>query len=300
MMGRLDRDQEQFFYEYRLDDLVPADHLVRKLDTLVDLSWLRAELAPYYSHTGRPSIDPELMVRMLLVGYVFAIRSERQLCSELQVNMAYRWFCGLSIESHIPDHSLFSRARHERFRAADLLRRVFEHVVDTCIATGLVGGEAFSVDASLIQADVNQVRRVPGDQPVAWPEGARASRAVREYLQALDEESDTTPNGGGKQRRRMAISLTDPQATWAAYRRRRSIFAYHTPIIYSTTKPASSSMPRATGPTGLTRTKPPSTWWRGSPGALRSNPNGLPPTPPMAAPPLSSAWSSTALSRTFR
>ena len=110
MMGRLDRDQEQFFYKYRLDDLVPADHLVRKLYTLVDLSWLREELAPYYSHTGRPSIDPELMVRMLLVGYVFAIRSERQLCSELQVNMAYRWFCGLSIESNIPDHSLFSRA----------------------------------------------------------------------------------------------------------------------------------------------------------------------------------------------
>ena len=129
--------------------------------------------------------------------------------------MAYRWFCGLSIESNIPDHSLFSRARHERFRAADLLRRVFEQVVDTCIATGLVGGEAFSVDASLIQADVNQVRRVPGDQPVAWPQGARASRAVREYLQALDEEGNTTPNGGGKQRR-MAISLTDPQATWAA------------------------------------------------------------------------------------
>ena len=120
MMGRLDRDQEQFFYQYRLDDLVPADHLVRRLDAMVDLSWLRQELAPYYSHTGRPSIDPELMVRMLLVGYVFAIRSERQLCSELQVNMAYRWFCGLSIESTIPDHSLFSRARHERFRAADL------------------------------------------------------------------------------------------------------------------------------------------------------------------------------------
>ena len=140
MMGRLDRDQEQFFYQYRLDDLVPADHLVRRLDAMVDLSWLRQELAPYYSHTGRPSIDPELMVRMLLVGYVFAIRSERQLCSELQVNMAYRWFCGLSIESTIPDHSLFSRARHERFRAADLLRRVFEQVVDTCIATGLAGG----------------------------------------------------------------------------------------------------------------------------------------------------------------
>ena len=110
MMGCLERDQAQFFYRYNLEELVPADHLVRKLAALLDLSWLREELAPYYSHTGRPSVDPELMVRMLLVGYVFAIRSERQLCSELQVNMAYRWFCGLSIESKIPDHSLFSRS----------------------------------------------------------------------------------------------------------------------------------------------------------------------------------------------
>ena len=95
MMGRLETDQEQLFYEYRLDKLVPSDHLVRKLDAVLDLSWLRDELSPYYSHTGRPSVDPELMLRMLIVGYVFAIRSERQLCSELQVNMAYRWFCGL-------------------------------------------------------------------------------------------------------------------------------------------------------------------------------------------------------------
>ncbi len=111
----------------------------------MDLSWLRAELAPYYSHTGRPSVDPELMLRMLIVGYVFAIRSERQLCSELQVNMAYRWFCGLSIENRIPDHSVFSRARHERFRAGDILRRVFERVVGTCMAAGLVGDEALWV-----------------------------------------------------------------------------------------------------------------------------------------------------------
>ncbi len=229
MMGRLERDQERLFYEYCLDDLVPADHLVRKADAVLDLSWARAELAPYYSHTGRPSIDPELMLRMLIVGYVFAIRSERRLCSELQVNMAYRWFCGLSIESTIPDHSVFSRARHERFREGDILRRMFERVVGTCIVEGLVGGESFSVDASLIQADVNPAKRVPGDEPIAWPERQKASRAVRDYLSALDDESAEAPaaDGGRRSKPRMAISLTDPQAAWVAYRKIRSIFAYH-------------------------------------------------------------------------
>ena len=212
MMGRLETDQDQFFYSYRLDELVPTDHLVRKLDAVLDLSWVRKELAPYYSHTGRPSIDPELMLRMLIVGYVFAIRSERQLCSELQVNMAYRWFCGLSIESSIPDHSAFSRVRHARFREADVLRRVFESVVESYIASKLVGGEAFSVDASLIKADVNPAKRVPGDEPITWPK--RASRAVRDYLSALDEESAASPvtSDGRKQARRITISLTDPQA----------------------------------------------------------------------------------------
>jgi len=227
MMGRLETDREQFFYSYRLDELVPADHLVRKLDAVLDLSWVRAELAPYYSHTGRPSIDPEVMLRMLVVGYVFAIRSERQLCSEVQVNMAYRWFCGLSIESAIPDHSLFSRARHERFRDGDILRRVFESVVGACIASGLVGGEAFSVDASLIKADVNPAKRVPGDAPIAWPERDKASRAVRDYLSALDRESAEAPAAGRKRKPRMAISPTDPEAAWIAYRKIRSIFAYH-------------------------------------------------------------------------
>ncbi len=228
MMGRLERDQERLFYEYRLDDLVPADHLARKVDAVLDLSWLRAELAPYYSHTGRPSVDPELMIRMLIVGYVFAIRSERQLCAEVQVNMAYRWFCGLTIESAIPDHSAFSRARHERFRDGDILRRVFERVVGRCIVEGLVGGEAFSVDASLIKADVNPAKRVPGDEPIAWPERDKASRAVRDYLSALDRESAEAPAAGGRTKKpRMAISLTDPEAVWVAYRKIRSIFAYH-------------------------------------------------------------------------
>ena len=229
MMGRLERCQGQLFYDICLEKLVPVDHLVRKLNTLLDLSWVSQELAPYYSHTGRPSIDPELMLRMLIVGYVFAIRSERQLCLEVQVNMAYRWFCGLGLEDAIPDHSAFSRARHERFREADVLRRVFEGVVGTCIDRGLVDGVSFSVDASLIRADVNPAKRVPGDQPIPWRKHEKASRAVCEYLRALDEQStDTLRGAGGRARKpRMAISLTDPQAAWVAYRRVRSLFAYH-------------------------------------------------------------------------
>lgn len=160
MMGRQASTQDQFFYNFCLDDVVPADHLVRRIDAVLDLNWLHGELEPYYSHTGRPSIDPELMMRMLIIGYVFAIRSERQLCSEVQVNLAYRWFCRLDVEDPIPDHSVFSRARHERFREPDIFRRVFESIVGTCIGEGLVGGKAFSVDASFIRADVNQVKRV--------------------------------------------------------------------------------------------------------------------------------------------
>jgi transposase len=144
MMGRLKSDQGQLFYEFHLGDAVPVDHLVRKIDAALDLSWLRRELAlaPHYSSMGRPSIDPELMIRMLVVGYVFAIRSERLICLEVQVNLAYRWFCKLGLEDAIPDHSAFSRARNERFRDGDVFRHMFERVVEVCIAAGLVGARA--------------------------------------------------------------------------------------------------------------------------------------------------------------
>src|ERR1700749_3552467 len=155
MMGRLKNDQGQLFYKFRLGDAVPEDHLVRKIDTALDLSWLRSELAPHYSSMGRPSIDPELMVRMLVVGYVFAIRSERLLCREVQVNLAYRWFCRLGIEDALPDHSVFSGPRNDRFREGEVFRRVFQRFVEASIASGLVGVEGFAVDASLIQADAN-------------------------------------------------------------------------------------------------------------------------------------------------
>jgi transposase len=235
MMGRREDDQVQFLYAFDLDKVVPSDHLVRQIDAILDLSWVHRELRPYYSHTGRPSIDPVLMIRMLLVGYVFALRSERRLCSEVQVNLAYRWFCKLSVEDKIPDHSVFSRARHERFRESDTLRRVFEGVVAMCIAAGLVGGEAFSVDASLIKADVDKKKRAPGDQPIAWPKAEQASHAVREYLSALDaarsnEENgdgdNDGPSGGRRRRPPKEVSLTDPQASWVARPGVDPFFAY--------------------------------------------------------------------------
>ena len=162
MMGRLNRDQGQLLYCFDLDEVVPEDHLVRAIAAVLDLSWVYAELAPYYSRFGRPSLDPVLMIRMLIVGYVFAIRSERALCRDVRVNLAYRWFCGLSLEDKIPDHSAFSRARNERFRDSGIFRCVFERVVCACIAAGLVGGKGYAVDASLIEADANKGRSIPG------------------------------------------------------------------------------------------------------------------------------------------
>src|ERR1700735_1745048 len=178
MMGRLKSDQGQLFYEFHLGDAVPEDHLVRKVDAALDLSWLRGELAPHYSSIGRPSIDPELMIRMLIVGYVFAIRSERLICREVQVNLAYRWFCKLGIEDAVPDHSAFSRARNERFRDGEVFRRVFERVVEACIVAGLVGGEGFAVDARLIQADANKQRSIEGQD---WGQRIKIGRSLTKW-----------------------------------------------------------------------------------------------------------------------
>ena len=123
MMGRQEREQGQLFYAFNLEEVVPADHRVRGVAVVLDLSWVRAELEPYYSSLGRPSIDPVLILRRLILGYVFAIRSERAPCREVQVNLAYRWFCDLCIEDRIPDHSAFTRARNERFRDNSIFSR---------------------------------------------------------------------------------------------------------------------------------------------------------------------------------
>ena len=161
MMGERQVMQESLFYGFSLERHVPIDHMLRSIDRFVDLSDLRTHLQPFYSSTGRPSVDPELMVRMLIVGYCFGIRSERRLCEEVHLNLAYRWFCRLGLEGAVPDHSTFSKNRHGRFRDSDLLRRLFEATVARCIAEGLVGGEGFAVDASMIKADANRQRSVP-------------------------------------------------------------------------------------------------------------------------------------------
>ena len=222
MMGRLNHDQEQFFYSFRLDEAVPNDHPVREIAAVLDLSWVHSELAPYYSRLGRPSIDPVLMIRMLIVGYVFAIRSERTLCREVQVNLAYRWFCGLSIEDKIPDHSAFSRARNERFRDSGIFRNVFERVVGTCIGAGLVGGEGFAVDASLIVADANKQRSTRGARWNKELDAQTASRATKEYLATLNDAaygaaSDVAPK---------FVSPSDPAAQWTGAMRGPAFFAY--------------------------------------------------------------------------
>ena len=171
-MGERKGRQDRLFYEFSLEDRVPADHLLRKIDRVLDVSWLRSAISPFYSHTGRPSVCPELMIRMLLVGYCYSIRSERRLCQEVELNLAYRWFCRLGLEDRVPDHSTFSVNHHGRFRESDVLRMVFEEVVCGCRKAGLVGGEGCAVDASVIKADASRFQRV---------EGARVDGAKRHW-----------------------------------------------------------------------------------------------------------------------
>ena len=221
MMGEKAGSQDQLFYRFNLDEHVPTDHLLRKIDAVLDLSGLRAQLAPHYSHTGRPSIDPELMIRMLLIGYCYGIRSERRLCEEVQLNLAYRWFCRLGLEDPIPDQSTFSKNRHGRFRDADILRHVFEATVTTCMEKGLVGGEGFATDASIIRADANRQNHIEGGDDHDWtdgPGGGGRSRAVREYLNGLDPQAAPPKE----------ISLSDPASRLTAAVGRPAFFGWCT------------------------------------------------------------------------
>jgi transposase len=218
MMGERTVMQEALFVGFSIERHVPADHLLRKVDRFVDLSGVRAHLAPYYSDVGRPSIDPELMIRMLLVGYCYGVRSERRLCEEVHLNLAYRWFCRLSLDADVPDHSTFSKNRHGRFRDSDLLRKVFETVVGRCMTEGLVGGEGFAVDASLITADAHRQRGVAGTGDL----DPASNRAVTEYLAVLDDAAF----GGATPVQPKLISPTDPAARWTAARGGPAVYAY--------------------------------------------------------------------------
>jgi len=223
MMGPRQEAQPALFYEFSLEDHVPQDHLLRSIDRFVDLSSIRAHLADFYSHTGRPSVDPELLIRMLLVGYCFGIRSERRLCEEVHLNLAYRWFCRLDLSDRVPDHSTFSKNRHGRFRDSELLRHLFEMTVARCIEEGLVSGQRMAVDASLIEADANKQNSTPKeDWDVLQINPADAPRAVREYLDTLDEAAF----GAASEVQPKFTSHSDPASQWTAARKGPAFFSY--------------------------------------------------------------------------
>jgi len=222
MMGSNDKPQDELFYAFNLDEMVPDDHLLRDIDQVLDLSNLREHLAPYYSHTGRPSVDPELMIRMLLIGYCCGIRSERQLCYEVSMNLAYRWFCKLKITDQVPHHSTFSKNRHGRFRDAETFRFVFEQVLQRCMDEGLIGDEGFTVDASVVKADASKQKHHDDDDD--WGSG---SRAINEYLDALTEDgSSMTPA--------KKVSQTDPMARWTCAAGGPAYYAYSTNYLVDT------------------------------------------------------------------
>src|SRR6202008_2936459 len=221
MMGDRLLMQESLFYEFRLDEFVPSHHMLQAIGWFVDLSDLRRHLGPFYSSIGRPSIDPELMIRMLLVGYCLGIRSERRLCEEVHLNLAYRWFCRLGLDGDVPDHSTFSKNRHGRFRESDLMRRLFEPILRRCIDQGLVGGESFAVDASLIKADANRQNGVEGENGLP-PEAA--GRAIDEYLAVLDDAAF----GAATEIVPKFISPADPAARWTGAHGGQAFFAYST------------------------------------------------------------------------
>ena len=231
MMGPRQEAQSALFYEFSIEDHVPKDHLLRSIDRFVDLSDLRKHLAPFYSSTGRPSVDPELMIRMLLVGYTMGIRSERRLCEEVHLNLAYRWFCRLDLADPIPDHSTFSKNRHGRFRDSDLLRHVFETGVARCIEEGLVSGQRLAADASLIQADANRQNSAPQSE---WEpdkiDPSDAPRAVREYLETLDDEAF----GAASPVEPKFTSHSDPASQWTGARGGPAYFAYSANYLIDT------------------------------------------------------------------
>ena len=198
MMGRQTVDQSQLFYLFNLEEYIPADHLLRRLNPIVSrvLVDVRERLAPFYSDIGRPSIDPELMIRMLIVGYCYGIRFERKLCEEVKLHLAYRWFCRLQLDDKVPDHSTFSVNRHGRFRSSNIFRQVFEAVVCACMEAGLVKGEGFAVDASVIEADASRYHGKAPDE--TWDKSGREDGTFSRADFTFDKERNVYICPAGK------------------------------------------------------------------------------------------------------
>jgi len=207
MMGHHCRGESLFYY-FRLEDQVPENHLLRLIDRHVNFGFVRAKLKDSYSDGGRPSIDPELLLRMLLVGYLYGVTSERKLVEELRMHLAWRWFTGLGFDQEIPHHSTFSKNRHGRFQESNLFQELFEEIVSGCVEAGLVKGEHMSVDGSFVQANADHHSRVPREQ---LAEVAKVNHTVREYLTELERENPVEPPVPQQEK----VSTTDPDSTYA-------------------------------------------------------------------------------------
>jgi transposase len=210
MMGQQPRTESLFYY-FRLQDQIPEDHLLRLIDSHIDFSFVREQLKDFYSPMGRPSIDPEVLLRLLLVGYLYGITSERRLLDEVRMHLAYRWFTRLGFEQEIPDHSTFSKNRHGRFRQCGVFRKVFEKIVRCCLEAGLVEGRNLAVDGTLVGANASNQSRIPREKLI---EVAQISRTVQEYLTELERQN---PVADPEERpiAQERVSSTDPDAAWA-------------------------------------------------------------------------------------
>jgi transposase len=206
MMGQQCRSESLFYY-FRIEDHVPENHLLRAIDRYVSFDFVREKLKPFYSETGRPSIDPERLLRILLIGYLYGVTSERKLIEELQMHLAWRWFTGLTFDQEVPHHSTFSKNRHGRFQASKIFEELFEYIVQCCVESGLVQGNHLSVDGSFIQADASNASRIPREQ---LTEVAHVKRNVREYLDDLERDNPTE----AQRHKQDKVSTTDPDATY--------------------------------------------------------------------------------------
>jgi len=226
LLGENPRSERMFYY-VRMEDIVPENHLLRLIDRHIDLKFIRDKVKHLYSHTGRPSIDPEVLLRMLLIGYLYGITSERRLCEEVQMHIGYRWFVGLNLEDKVPDHSTFSKNRHERFSESDLFQRIFDEIVNQCVSQGLLTGRHLTVDSTYVQANA----ALKSLEPIVVTMGAG------EYIEKLERENPVTeepwepgddyPHRGQKISNGTHRSKTDPDARLARKSLKANTQLYH-------------------------------------------------------------------------
>src|SRR5499427_1474403 len=207
MMGQHDRSEALFYY-FRLEEQIPETHLLRLIDKHISFEFVMQQLKDSYSETGRPSIDPELLLRILLIGYLYGITSERKLVEELRMHLAWRWFTGLGFDQEIPHHSTFSKNRHGRFQQSKLFEQLFEQIVGQCVEVGLVQGTHLSVDGSFVEANAAKQSRIPREQLV---EVAEVHHTVRQYLKEVEEQNPVEEALPQQDQ----VSTTDPDSTYA-------------------------------------------------------------------------------------